>query len=244
MSFYLLNQSFVFNGLTGKLISLKDGQHIQLRSNEWKLLQLFIDNAGKDIDTSKILDSVWHGNRARSSAITAIKNLRCHLRDRVETPSFIQTQVMSGYVFIATTSRLNEHEFQELIAPLKSKRITFLRGVQKYKWLLATSVCNIASLFLICSSLNSLYRYGAFESFLASKQNQKIVPMFIDSENGRTPTEKERQICRALIIDVEQTSRLAGLTTEPSEILSMFPTLVWSNELKESLICRLPSINQ
>lgn len=73
MSFYLLNQNLLFNSQSGKLLNLTSLQETQLRSNEWKLLSLFIEHSGSDLTSAFILEAIWESTRAKSSVATAVK---------------------------------------------------------------------------------------------------------------------------------------------------------------------------
>ncbi|MEG3695854.1 helix-turn-helix domain-containing protein, partial [Vibrio coralliirubri] len=86
MSFYLLNQNLLFNSQSGKLLNLTSLQETQLRSNEWKLLSLFIEHSGSDLTSAFILEAIWESTRAKSSVATAVKNLRAQLGDSSEQP--------------------------------------------------------------------------------------------------------------------------------------------------------------
>ncbi|MGL6259242.1 winged helix-turn-helix domain-containing protein [Vibrio sp. WXL210] len=240
MSYYLLNQSVVYDGLTGKLVSLRNGQHRQLRSNEWKLLQLFIDNAGRDITVQDILESIWQSKRAKSSAITAIKNLRHQLDDKVEAPTYIQTQVMSGYVFIATATTLTQAELNRVLAPHRSKLALISSWLYQVRWQVGCYLTNALSLAIIVASTLSLFRLGAFDQYITTRQSTRVIPMTISTTNGKAPSERDIRTCNSLLIDAQQTSRLYQLpvTWEPNH---SYPTLTWSTDTRELLKCHLPS---
>lgn len=244
MSYYLLNQSVIYDGLTGKLVSLRNGQHHQLRSNEWKLLQLFIDNAGCDISVQQILASIWQGKRAKSSAITAIKNLRHQLDDRVESPTFIQTQVMSGYVFIASISLLNEAELNRILAPYRPGWTRLLSQLHQIRWQLGCYFANAVCLTAIALTTLSLFRLGAFDQYITTRQSSRVVPMTIVMPEGQVPTERAIDDCNSLLIDAEQTSRLYHLPVSSDAVSAFpYPTLTWSTDDREVLRCHLPHTN-
>ncbi|QIA65571.1 winged helix family transcriptional regulator [Vibrio astriarenae] len=238
----MLNQSVIYDGLTGKLVSLRNGQHHQLRSNEWKLLQLLIDNAGLDMTVPQILESVWKGRRAKSSVVTAIKNLRHQLDDRVDSPSFIQTQVMSGYVFIAQAEIITQRDVKRLLAPHRSHWIRIVSRFHHIRWQLACYLANAACLAVIVLTSLSLFRLGAFDQYVTMRQSTRVVPMIIATPNGEAPNKRAIRICNSLLFDAEQTSRLYQLPVAP-EITSPHPSLTWSTHNRDLLKCHLPHIN-
>lgn len=239
MSFYLLNQTILFDSLTGKLFVPGSKNNKQLRSNEWKLLQLFIEHAGEDLSTDSILTAIWHNKRAKSSVATSIKNLRCALNDKVNEPAFIQTQVMTGYAFIAATAEISEQEFKQRLRR-QTQKTHFLKSfVHRHRFTLLMSGLNGLSLILITLALNSLYANGAFDTLLNKRETPQIVPMVIHQSTD--PNADSYEICTSLVKEAEQSATLQYLPISPRSLSQDLTTLTWSSKQKEVLLCHLPN---
>ncbi|CDT90456.1 MULTISPECIES: winged helix-turn-helix domain-containing protein [Vibrio] len=238
MSFYLLNQNLLFNSQSGKLLNLTSLQETQLRSNEWKLLSLFIEHSGSDLTSAFILEAIWESTRAKSSVATAVKNLRAQLGDSSEQPKFIQTQVMKGYAYIGETQALTEAEYQSLItrhASLWSKTASW---VQHNKTFFIHNLIRFACVLFIGWNLVGLYHNGAFSRLVTEPTIAPPIPMLIH-QNAETPSDHDIQICQSLLIEAQQSALFDTLPLHRESSAPTLPRLFWRDHNKEVLVCHL-----
>lgn len=241
MSYYLLNRTVLFDSLTGKIVFTGNKKSKQLRSNEWKLLQLFVSREGQDITSDEILQSIWQNKRARSSVTTSIKNLRAQLEDGAHQPRYIQTQVMTGYVFIASVKPLTKSEYDQAIRANDTVTSTLKRNLKKHRKVCTLCIINVISLATIIFSIRLLYMSGAFEFISTTSESHSIVPMVIQTEQNELSNQSIYNICNALAIDAQQISKLLFLPITQENPRPNSPSLTWANESKEMLICHMPS---
>lgn len=238
MSFYLLNQNLLFNSQSGKLLNLTSLQETQLRSNEWKLLSLFIEHAGSDLTSAFILEAIWESTRAKSSVATAVKNLRAQLGDSSEQPKFIQTQVMKGYAYIGETQALTEAESQSLITRYASLWSKSTNWVQHNKTFFIHSLIRFTCVLFIAWNLADLYNNSAFSRLTTEPTIAPPIPMLIH-QKAQSPSEHDVQICQSLLIEAQQSALFDTLPFHRKNSAPALPRLYWRDHNKEVLVCHL-----
>lgn len=238
MSLYLLNQNLLFNSQSGKLLNLTSLQETQLRSNEWKLLSLFIEHAGSDLTSAFILEAIWESTRAKSSVATAVKNLRAQLGDSSEQPKFIQTQVMKGYAYIGETQALTEAESQSLITRHASLWSKSTNWVQHNKTFFIHSLIRLTCVLFIAWNLADLYNNSAFSRLTTEPTIAPPIPMLIH-QKAQGPSEHDVQICQSLLIEAQQSALFDTLPFHRKNSAPALPRLYWRDHNKEVLVCHL-----
>ena len=238
MSFYLLNQNLLFNSQSGKLLNLTSLQETQLRSNEWKLLSLFIKHSGSDLTSAFILEAIWESTRAKSSVATAVKNLRAQLGDSSEQPKFIQTQVMKGYAYIGETQALTEAESQSLITRHASLWSKSTNWVQHNKTFFIHSLIRFTCVLFIAWNLADLYNNSAFSRLTTEPTIAPPIPMLIH-QKAQSPSEHDVQICQSLLIEAQQSALFDTLPFHRKNSAPALPRLSWPDHNKEVLVCHL-----
>ena len=238
MSLYLLNQNLLFNSQSGKLLNLTSLQETQLRSNEWKLLSLFIEHAGSDLTSAFILEAIWESTRAKSSVATAVKNLRAQLGDSSEQPKFIQTQVMKGYAYIGETQALTEAESQSLITRHASLWSKSTNWVQHNKTFFIHSLIRFTCVLFIAWNLADLYNNSAFSRLTTEPTIAPPIPMLIH-QIAQGPSEHDVQICQSLLIEAQQSALFDTLPFHRKNSAPALPRLYWRDHNKEVLVCHL-----
>ncbi len=82
---------------------LVGGDGVHLTPIEWRLLEVFLANAGKILTYATIIGEVWsreHGDEARSSLRVHVRSLRRKLADDASTPRYIATEPGAGYRWV------------------------------------------------------------------------------------------------------------------------------------------------
>lgn len=85
-----------------KLVFCKNGQKIELSRTEQKLLKLLIDNRGRNLTRSFLVDAVWTDGADyvdENALSVAVKRLRDKLEDNPAKPEYIQTVYGIGYAW-------------------------------------------------------------------------------------------------------------------------------------------------
>lgn len=80
----------------------RDGESIELSKTEQKLLLCLVENRGKNISRSRLIDQVWQGDTefVEEHALTvAVNRLRCKLGDSSSAPEYIKTVYGIGYTW-------------------------------------------------------------------------------------------------------------------------------------------------
>lgn len=93
-------ESFRFD--FGGLVFAKDGREIALSVNEQRLLRLLVENRGRVLPRSTLVDRLWSdgGEYVDENALSVTVNrLRSKLEDKKDGYSFIQTIYGQGYVW-------------------------------------------------------------------------------------------------------------------------------------------------
>lgn len=241
MSYYLLNKQVLFNSLNGQLAFL-DSTHVeQLRSNEWKMLNLFVSRLGEDLSSDTILDIVWEGKRARSSVATSIKNLRAQLRDSSNNPSYIQTQVMTGYAFIASVEEFSQAEYEQHLSLRRSAIFKVSQWVADNKKRTGLCAINLVSITTIVYCWYMLIDNGFLRNLVEIHNHNTYVPMLI--EGNFTGQANNQDVCHSLLLSAQQTASLSVTPTADSEPLPPYPRLIWADSNKEVLLCQLSPID-
>lgn len=94
------NKKFRFD--FDKLVFSKNGQEIGLSRTEQKLLKLLVDNCGRNLTRSMLVDAVWTNGADyvdENALSVSIKRLRDKLEDNPAKPEYIQTVYGIGYVW-------------------------------------------------------------------------------------------------------------------------------------------------
>lgn len=85
-----------------KIVFMKNGQELSLSLNEQRLLRLFIENRGRVLTRSLLVDRLWSdsGEYVDENALSVTVNrLRKKLEDNGEEVSYIQTIYGQGYTW-------------------------------------------------------------------------------------------------------------------------------------------------
>lgn len=96
--YYYKDIIFDFN----KLKFIKDDVEISITATEVKLLELFIQNKGKVLTRTQILDKIWDidGDFVDENTISVnIRRLRAKIEDDPSNPIFIKTVFGIGYIW-------------------------------------------------------------------------------------------------------------------------------------------------
>ena len=86
----------------GGLIFEKRGQEISLSKNEQRLLRLFLENEGRVLTRSVLVDRLWTDGAEyvdENALSVTINRLRGKLEDKREGITYIQTVYGQGYVW-------------------------------------------------------------------------------------------------------------------------------------------------
>lgn len=86
----------------GGLVFTRDGQEVVLSVNEQRLLRLFVENRGKVLTRSVLIDRLWSdgGEYVDENALSVTVNrLRGKLEDKKDNVSYIQTVYRQGYMW-------------------------------------------------------------------------------------------------------------------------------------------------
>jgi len=90
---------------------LKAGREIEIEPKAFKVLMFLIENRGRLIEKSELLDAVWKDTHVTENALTReIAQLRKMLGDDPKTARYIQTVHTRGYRFIAEVVVKNGQE--------------------------------------------------------------------------------------------------------------------------------------
>ncbi len=86
---------------TNEKVLVSENDQISLTPKVFELLFLFVENSGKLITKSEILEKVWADSFVEESNLTfTINQLRKLLSDNARQPQFIETIAKRGYRFI------------------------------------------------------------------------------------------------------------------------------------------------
>ncbi|WP_028025088.1 winged helix-turn-helix domain-containing protein [Enterovibrio calviensis] len=240
MTYYLINQDIVFDNASGKIVHVHQKETQQLKSNEWKLLHLFVANPGIDISADHILNSVWDGKRAKSSVATSIKNLRKLLGDSADTPRFIQTQVMKGYALIADVALLDESELKSTLRKHRSTQTKAAQWCLKRRGSLMLYAINVVCAVSLLFSLSSMFQHGMFDSWLPTREiPTEWQPMVIKGSLGQDAL--NYTACESLLSDARATHRLNQIEVSALTPPQRLPSLTWADDNKKVLLCHLSS---
>ena len=100
---------------------LREGQRVPLEPRALRVLLLFVQNPGKLLQKSVILETVWATTFVEESTLTrAITILRKQLGDDPRAPTYIETVPTLGYRFIAKVKTASKAEGSETEAEAKS----------------------------------------------------------------------------------------------------------------------------
>ncbi len=103
---YILGKQFIFDPYGNTLLDqCNEHEQLQLGSNESRILQLLIEQAGQVVSREQLHEFVWReqGFQVDDSSLTqAISTLRKTLHDTIKSPKFIKTVPKRGYLLIAT----------------------------------------------------------------------------------------------------------------------------------------------
>lgn len=79
----------------------KHGEEIRLEPRVFALLSYFVENAGRVIDRSELLDKIWPETHVSDASLTqAIKSLREALEDDPRESVYVTTLPRRGYKFV------------------------------------------------------------------------------------------------------------------------------------------------
>jgi DNA-binding winged helix-turn-helix (wHTH) protein len=238
MSLYILNQNIVFNQNNGKLYFIEERKWQQMRSNEWKLLSLLIENAGQDMTASSILNTIWQQTRTKSSVVTSVKNLRRLLNDDPANPRVIQTVVMKGYTLIADLTELSEKEFESLLRQQSTLRKYLRNWVFFNKQAISLFTINAIAIGCIAYYSLSLYKMEAHVRLLKHKADVGILPVMVVGHFS--DAEFDTEICEALITVAHQNATFSDLPViGKRRFTNYYPYLAWSDSNKRNLLCLL-----
>ncbi|WP_413110468.1 winged helix-turn-helix domain-containing protein [Thaumasiovibrio sp. DFM-14] len=229
---YLLNNQFLFNQQNGYLHRRGDKNGHQLRSNEWKLLNLFLDNPGKSITIDQILSHVWLQARAKSNVLTTVKKLRQALNDNPDQPDYIQTQVMKGYAFIATIQVLTEKEYQRYLSPRRVIQSQLQQWIATYYRPIFFTLVSLISLLSILKSLIFIHDKDVFSALFATTEIILPVPVIIPKGDNASIEQ-----CLELVHDAEQYSLFDILPASAEVNTLTAPGLRWTSDKREVIEC-------
>lgn len=85
-----------------KLVFRKNNQSVELSRTEQKLLKVLIDNRGRKLTRSMLMDAVWTDEAEfvdENALSVSIKRLRDKLEDNPAKPEYIQTVYGIGYIW-------------------------------------------------------------------------------------------------------------------------------------------------
>ncbi|MGF1770262.1 helix-turn-helix domain-containing protein [Enterovibrio makurazakiensis] len=238
MTYYLINRDIVFDNASGKIAHVHQKNTQQLKSNEWKLLHLFVANPGIDISVDQILNSVWDGKRAKSSVATSVKNLRKLLGDSADTPRFIQTQVMKGYALIADVTQLDEKQLKSTLQKHRSTQAKAFQWCGKHRGSLSLYTLNIVCAVSLFISISSMFQHGIFDSWLPTRSAPtEWQPMVIKGTLGQDAL--NYTACDSLLSDARTSNRLKHIEVSAITPTQRLPSLTWADTNKKVLLCHL-----
>jgi TolB-like protein/tetratricopeptide (TPR) repeat protein len=91
---------------------IKEGEHLELTTKTFDVLEYLIENAGKVVSKDEILGHVWNGNFVEESNLPVhISKLRRSLSESREC-RFIETVQGTGYRFVAPLRTVGDNEWQ------------------------------------------------------------------------------------------------------------------------------------
>lgn len=94
---------------TGEAKVLKNGEEIILTAMEYRLLLILLNNRGRVLSRSALLENIWdvEGDFVNDNTLTVyIKRLRDKIEDNPDSPSIIKTVRGMGYVISNDESRI------------------------------------------------------------------------------------------------------------------------------------------
>jgi Tol biopolymer transport system component/DNA-binding winged helix-turn-helix (wHTH) protein len=101
---------------------LKAGREIEIEPKAFKVLLFLIENQGRLIEKSELLDAVWQDTHVTENALTReIAQLRRLLGDDPKAPRYIQTVHTRGYRFIAKVRVKNGQEITGSAEPERAE---------------------------------------------------------------------------------------------------------------------------
>lgn len=98
----LVFENEVFRFDFDKLFFAKNGQKVELSRTEQKLLKVLVENRGRKLTRSMLMDAVWSGEAEfvdENALSVSIKRLRDKLEENPAKPEYIQTVYGIGYVW-------------------------------------------------------------------------------------------------------------------------------------------------
>src|SRR5215813_3753718 len=99
----------------------KDDQKVALASRFVRALLLLVQNHGKDLEKSYLMDQLWPGIAVEESNLAVIiSTLRKVLGETPEHHKYIITIPGKGYRFVATVTETGNHSFERSEKPLAS----------------------------------------------------------------------------------------------------------------------------
>lgn len=87
----------------GKMEFRRNGQLVELRRTEQRLLKILCENKGATVKRSALIDRIWQGDRANvdeQSLTVAVKRLREKLEIDPANPDYIKTVYGIGYTWV------------------------------------------------------------------------------------------------------------------------------------------------
>ncbi len=98
---------------TNEKVLVSENNRISLTPKVFELLFLFVENSGKLITKSEILEKVWADSFVEESNLTfTINQLRKLLNDNARQPQFIETIAKRGYRFLADVEKVSAPEIE------------------------------------------------------------------------------------------------------------------------------------
>lgn len=127
-----------------------DGQDVHLTGRVFDILMIFVENPGRLLEKSELMEKVWHGDIVEEGNLTRnISTLRKALGDTARQHKYITTVQGHGYRFVAdvTETELRDNE------PLATARFvplvtvdpsSLVRFNSKWLWAVLTAALLIA----------------------------------------------------------------------------------------------------
>lgn len=85
----------------------RNAERVPVTPKVFQLLLLLVENAGRLIPKSEILDKVWDStNVAEGSVTRSVTRLRSALNDQPARPQYVRTEARRGYRFLASVQKV------------------------------------------------------------------------------------------------------------------------------------------
>lgn len=85
----------------------RNGERVPVTPKVFQLLLLLVQNAGRLIPKSEILDKVWDSTHVEEGSVTrTVTRLRSALNDNPSRPQYVRTEARRGYRFLAAVQRV------------------------------------------------------------------------------------------------------------------------------------------